>query len=643
MPLAMRALTLAPIALVALVIPACGGSSPVPAARSDVSERPPSFNKDIAPIVFEQCAPCHRLGQGAPFTLLTYADVKPRADRIARATTARRMPPWPPDPVDPGFVGERRLRPDQIDTIQRWVEAGALEGDARDLPPSPRWTDAWQLGTPDLTITPPRPYLLQPQVEDVFRNLVLRVPLASDRHVRGVEFRPAGAPVHHAVLHLDRTAGSRRRDAADVQPGFDGMGAPGAEEPEGHFIGWVPGRGPIVSAEGRPWRLAGGTDLVLELHLLPGTMPIAVQPTVALFFADAPTTTAPLMFKMGSKAIDIPAGARDYAITDSYVLPVDVDLLSVYPHAHFLAKDMQVLATLPDGGTKELLHIRQWSFHWQQDYRYVRPIALPRGTTISMRFTYDNSNENADNPHHPPKPVTAGQRSTDEMGNLLLQVVPHSRRDRARLVRDAASREAIANVAGAEMLIRHNPDNAENLTFLGSSYVDVGRIAEGIPHLEHALRLDPQSSKAHNELGGALLKQHRIEEALPRFRQAVVLAPRDDRLIYNLGKALVAAGRRADAAKEFERALAINPDLSEAHDELGVLLFARGRLAEALIHLRRAVELAPDSMIALSDLGGALAEAGKTDEAIQHIRRALELDPDYGPAKENLDRLLRKR
>ena len=551
------------------------------------------------------------------------------------------MPPWLPDAVDPGFVGERRLAQEQIDLIQRWIKAGAPEGDARDLPKPPVWTNDWQLGTPDLVLTPDRAYILKPQEGDVFRNLVLRVPLPSDRYVRAVEFRPGDAPVHHAVLHLDRTAASRRRDGVDGQAGFDGMGAMGAQEPDGHFVGWAPGRGPILSADGMPWRLERGTDLVLELHLLPRKADVTVRPSVALYFSEAASSSTPLMLKMGSKAIDIPAGAADYAISDQYLLPVDVDLLSVYPHAHYLGKAMTVQATLPDGSSRSLMHIRHWSFHWQQDYRYTRPIALPRGTTLSMRFTYDNSAANPDNPHAPPKHVMAGQRSTDEMGNLLLQVVPHSRQDRTRLIADFAAREAIANVAGGEMVAKYNPDNAEVQAFLGSSYVDVGRIPEGIARLEQALRLDPRSAKAHNELGGALLKQQRVADAVARFRQAVALAPSDDRLIYNLGKALGAGGRTAEAAREFQRALALNPDLWEAHDELGALLFAQGRRAEALAHLKRAVDLAPDSAIARSDYGGALAAAGRRDEALLQIQRALEIDPDYTPAKENLARLQR--
>ena len=143
-----------------------------------------------------------------------------------------------------------------------------------------------------------------------------------------------------------------------------------------------------------------------------------MRPSVGLYFTDTPPAGTPVLIVMGNKAIDIPAGAADYAIEDSYELPIDATVLSVYPHAHYLGKEMTVRAVLPDGVTKTLIHIPRWSFHWQQDYRYVTPIALPRGTRIAMRYTYDNSDANHDNPNHPPRRVKAGPQSSDEMGNL---------------------------------------------------------------------------------------------------------------------------------------------------------------------------------------------------------------------------------
>src|SRR5437667_5300474 len=361
------------ILAILLLLLGLGGCRRLP--REAAAVQPvPTFNRDVAPILFEHCAPCHRPGQAAPFTLLRYVDVRPRAKAIARATHAREMPPWLPDP-EPAFIGERRLRDDQIQTIQRWVDAGALEGSPADLPKTPTWADGWQLGKPDLVVTMSRPYILRPGKYDVYRNVVLPLSLASGRFVRAVEFHTGSAPVHHAVIRIDRAHASRSRDGADGQPGFDGMVSEDVQDPGGQFIGWAPGRGPIVSPEGMPWRLEQGSDLIVELHLLPGKTPVSVQPAVALFFTDMPPVRTPLMGIVSAKTIDIPAGKRDYIIEETYQLPADVDVLSVYPHAHYLGKEMQLQAVLPDGTSKPLIHIKQWSFHWQQDYRYVTPIA----------------------------------------------------------------------------------------------------------------------------------------------------------------------------------------------------------------------------------------------------------------------------
>ena len=617
--------------------------SPRTSSAVSVDQSAPSYAADVAPILAAHCAPCHRPEQGAPFLLLTYADAKARATAIARAVEARHMPPWLPDPGEPAFVGERRLPVRDIQVLRRWADTGAVEGDTRAVPPVRPAASGAQGGEPDLVLRPARAYALAPGREDVFRNLVIRTQLGTDRYVRAVEFRPGDAPVHHAVVHLDATAGSRQRDGGDGQPGFDGMGGMGAQEPEGHFVGWAPGRGPIVSAEGMPWRLSPGTDLVLELHLIPRKAPVSVQPTVALYLSETPPKAMPMMIKMGARTIDIPPGATDYAVTDRYLLPVDVQVLSLYPHAHYLGKDMDVHAILPGGSTRTLLRIREWSFHWQQDYRFSTPVSLPRGTTVVMRFTYDNSDANEDNPHHPPVRVLAGQRSTDEMANLLVQAVPGSWADRATLERSIAARDAAANVETAEQRVRANPNDPAGLTFLGASYVDVGRVDDGIRTLELALRLDPASWKSHNEMGGALVKAGRPADAVPHFQRATRLKPDDAFLHFNLAKALTTAGAAEAAQASFVRALALNPRFAEAHNELGVWLFARGRVDEAIAHLRQAVALAPNSAVAHSDLGGALAQAGRREEALAHLRQALVLDPGNQAAAENLARLQRGR
>jgi Flp pilus assembly protein TadD/mono/diheme cytochrome c family protein len=599
----------------------------------------PTFNRDIAPIVFANCASCHRPGGAAPFSLLTYADVVKRADAVAHQTQARHMPPWLPERGEFPIVGERRLRPEQIDAIQRWVKEGRAEGAPADLPKAPVFPDGWELGKPDAVLTVAKPYTLKPGGADEYRNLVMRSTLPDGAFVRGVEFKTNGAPVHHAVIRVDRTSTSRRRDGEDGQPGFDGMAWQGAEDPEGQFVGWAPGRGPIVAPDGMPWRLERGADLVVELHLIPQRQPVAVQPSVAVFVTNTPPRQMPLTVKLSAKLIDIPAGARDHVITETFELPVPVDLMSVYPHAHYLGKEMLVTAAMPDGASKTLLHIKQWSFHWQQDYRYATPIPLPRGTRLTMRYTFDNSDQNSDNPSRPPVRVRLGPKSTDEMADLGLQVMPKSPGEAQQLMAAFAERYRQSYLALGESRVREEPNNAEYRAFLGGQYIEAGRFADAVPQLEAAVRLDPKSATAHNDLGTALVETGRAADALPYFRRAAALAPKNELMFFNLGNALRDRGQLVEAVAAYQRAIAINPEFPDAHANLGALFFSRGRVKDALPHLERAVQLQPDSAVLHNNLAGALASAGRFVDAMQHVKRALAIKPDYAPAADNFKRL----
>lgn len=600
-----------------------------------------TFSKDVAPILYNRCATCHRPGQVAPFSLLGYEDAKPRAEAIAKATAAGRMPPWLPDRSAPPFIGERRLSMKEIDVLQRWAAAGAPEGDHAQAQAAPSFPSGWTYGNPDLVVEMPTAYVLQPGGHDVYRNVIVPVSVPANRYVRAVELNPGTRVVHHAVIRIDRTGVSRQRDAEDPEPGFEGMVATDVQDPDGHFIGWAPGRGPIVAPEGMPWRLDRGSDLVIELHLMPGKEPASVKPTVALYFTDTPPVASPVMLVMGSKAIDIPSGEANYVIEDRYRLPVAVDLLSLYPHAHFLGREMTVTALQPDGRSRPLLHIPQWNFQWQQDYRYTAPIPLPQGTTIVMRYSYDNSERNTANPHRPVHRVTWGPQSSDEMGNLGVQVLPRSTADAAALVASFAEHAARIDVDGAEILLKKDPDNAGNETLVGSSYLRVGRAAEAVPHLQRAVRLDSRSSNAENFLAGALLTLGRTEEAIAHFRRAVSLSPRDEHLRFNLARALDVAGDAAAAMRSLREALTLNPNLAEAHEQLGVLLFEQRQLSEAIAHLTDATRLAPRSATAHAALGGALGQAGRFPEAIAQLEEALAIDPANSAARQNLARIRR--
>jgi tetratricopeptide (TPR) repeat protein len=578
------------------------------ADRASAAE--PTFTRDIAPLLWSRCGGCHHPDGSAPFSLIEYADVVPRARQIVSAVKSRLMPPWLPEPGYGEFSNERRLRPGEIDALERWVAGGTPRGPAEDLPVPPVWTDRWQLGTPDLVVSLSEPYRLPPGDADAFRVFVIPIPLKAPRHVRGVEIRPGNARVvHHASMSIDRTRGSRRLDEADAGPGFSGaMMSQGARNPEGRAIGWTPGISPSMEPDGMAWRLEAGADLVVELHMLPSRTGVTeiVQPSVGFYFTDAPPTRTPVDFKIGSKSIDIPAGRADYAIEDTYELPVDVDLLSIYPHAHYLARDMKASATRPDGTVVPLLWIRNWDFHWQDDYHYARPVFLPRGTRVTMRYTYDNSAANRRNAVRPPARVMFGPESTDEMGDLWLRFLPRTTADAVTLARSYQEHELAKDIALGEARVAANPREARWQNALALAYMQAGRIDAAAARLSEALRLQPENAEAHNNLGHVLQLQGRAQDAMPHFREAVRLVPDNDLVHINLANALQDVGEVKEAIPHYEEAIRLNPASADAHNNLGVALGSLGRL----------------------------------DEAASHFRQALEIQPDYGDARENLDQVL---
>jgi Flp pilus assembly protein TadD len=606
--------------------------------------QPVTFNKHVAPILFENCTGCHRPGQIAPFSLLTYADARAQANPIAEAVADRHMPPWLPEPGYGTFANERILTLDQIETIERWVAGGALEGDPSDLPRVPVFAEAWQLGQPDLVLELPAPFTLGAGQGDVFRNFVIPVPIASPRYVRGVEFRSGNTrAIHHAVMGFDRTRASRRLDAADPEPGYEGMFADTFENPDGFFVGWTPGKAAAFEGADLAWPLEPATDLVLQLHLLPSDKPAAVAPQIGFFFTGTPPNRFPSLLKLGTTTIDIAPGESRHVVTDRFMLPVDVDVLSIYPHAHYVAKEIEASARLADGSTKPLIRIANWDFMWQDVYRLRTPQFLPRGTSIDMRFTYDNSAQNPRNPNQPPKRVVYGPRSSDEMGDLWLQVMARSPRDASVLAREQAQHRSALALQAAEHMVQSAPKDAGSRNFLGAEYLRAGRVDEALVQLRAALELNPRHPEAHNNLGLAEQAKGRGAEAIAAFRRAVSLKPSDDSMHLNLANALNAAGRSDEAIAEWERTLAINPDSAEAHNNLGIALGSRREIDAAIAHFERALAISPGYADAHNNLAIALGARGRFDAAIAHARRALELRPDYADAQTNFDILQKAR
>jgi tetratricopeptide (TPR) repeat protein len=277
-------------------------------------------------------------------------------------------------------------------------------------------------------------------------------------------------------------------------------------------------------------------------------------------------------------------------VEDSYVLPVDVEVHSVQPHAHYRATEVQGWATLPDGTRRWLVYIRKWDFNWQDVYRYADPMGLPKGTTLAMRYVYDNSASNPRNPYNPPQRAVSGQRSSDEMGDLWIQVFTKNQGDRVLLNRDFRPKMVREDIEGYKMLLAVMPDVPGLHDDVALLYAELGDADQTIRHFEAALRLKPKSAAAH----------------------------------YNLGTALSLAGRSAEAIREYEAALNLDPRYALARNNLGFLLMARGQHKDALTEFREALAIDPGYAEALYNMGLALSALGNEPEAVQSFRRALQ-------------------
>ena len=551
-----------------------------------------TFSRDIAPIVFDACVSCHRVNGPGPFPLTSYDDVRRRSTQIARVTASRFMPPWKVEPGVGHFVGQRLLSDKEIALIDQWAKNGAPEGDPKETPAVPAFADGWLLGKPDLIVKPEAAYSLPAQETDAFRIFAIRIPVTRRTYVTGIEFHPGNARVvHHANIRIDRTNATRRLDEADPLPGYDGLMPRSAEYPDGHFLGWTPGQiAPLVQPE-LAWTLEPGSDLVVQLHLQPSGAVEEVLPEIGLYFTDRIPQKTPTILRLGSQGIDIPPGEQHYVIRDSYVLPADVQLLAIQPHAHYRAKEIRGVATFPDGTSRVVMNIRDWDFRWQHVYREETPIPLPKGTRLSMEYTYDNSSTNVRNPELPPARVFWGQRSRDEMGDLWFQLLASSETDRARLSDEISAKMTGEDIVGYETMLKVNPNDAELHDDVALLYMSMGFAANAVRHFQSSAALKPTSPAAHFNLGTAYAQAGRFDDSIKSFREALRLRPDYALARGNLGRILLVKNNVTEALKEFEEAVRLDPNNPQNLLGLSEAFAAGGDYAQAIAALDRAAKL----------------------------------------------------
>lgn len=586
----LRKRVIAPISCI-LAVPWLMGAGLQSRSETADAGTSPTFYADVEPILRAKCQSCHRQDGDAPVPLETFDQVRRRGSLIAQLTDRGYMPPWKPAVDSPKFIGERRLSAREKQTLRRWVADGMAEGTAG--PTSSRsGNDGWVWGTPDLILELPE-YVLPAGSSDVFRNFVVRTPFGGTRYVRGLQFRPRSRALHHANIRIDVTPASAELDIADPAPGYEGVILHSAQFPDGHFLGWTPGQAPPPNDQ-LAWPLQGQSDFVVQLHMRSTGQADVVRPLLGLYFSPGPPVRRPTMIRLGRQNLLIPAGDEHFTSTDSLQIPVPITVMAIQAHSHYRARDVVLRAELPNGTQRTLLHIDDWDFYWQDQYRLERPVKLPAGTVLRSAFSFDNSNRNPRNPISPAAEAGWGWRTTDEMADVWLQVVTDTNAERTQLARLASLKSTAEDAIGVETLIAREPGHFNLRNDAALIYQELNQPQKVLEHFQAARRIQPDRPSA----------------------------------VFNVGTALESMGRLEEARLAYEGAMALDAAYRPARVRLAALLYRQGELQAALARYADVLALDPGNAGVRCERARILVEAGRPSEARAEYARALSFDPN---------------
>jgi hypothetical protein len=412
-----------------------------PAPRAQEASAP-TFTRDVAPIVYAKCASCHRPGEVAPMSLLTYRDVRPWASAIRDRVASRAMPPWHADRQYGRFRNDTSLTQREIDTIVAWVNGGAREGDPAALPPRPSFPDGWQIGTPDVTFEMPDEYEVPPRGEIPYQYFEVPTNFTEDKWMQAGEVRAGDrAHVHHIIVYVREPQPSRRPNAMTVraipnpQPAARGAAARApiasgrteapppavartAVRPPGGgdamLVNWAVGEDAPMHPAGTAKRIPAGSTLVFQVHYTTNGTAGKDRSKIGLIFAKEPPGREVRTGVIANATFAIPAGAPDHPVEAEATFLEDVHVWSMHPHMHLRGKDMTYTAVYPDGRREIVLRVPKYDFGWQTDYWLAEPLRLPRGAKLHVAAHFDNSPANRANPD-PNAVVRWGDQTWEEM------------------------------------------------------------------------------------------------------------------------------------------------------------------------------------------------------------------------------------
>jgi mono/diheme cytochrome c family protein len=368
------------------------------------SESQVTFSKDVAPIFYKNCAYCHRPGEIAPMSLMNYKDARPWAKSIREKVLDGTMPPWHADPHYGSFKNDRRLSKQDIDTILAWVDGGAKEGNPKDLPPTPQFTEGWQIGKPDLVLSMGKEYSVPAEGVVDYQYMLVPTGFTEDKWIQAAEVRPGNrAVVHHVIVFVVGPEAMKQRAALfSREGGLEGL------------VGTAPGEEPMILPDGVGRLVKAGSTLVFQMHYTPNGTAQTDRTSVGIIFSRRPIEKAASGGAAMNRWFVIPAGDDNYAVKSVYAFKEDSHIMNLMPHMHLRGKDFEYRLIYPDGTSKVILSVPRYSFNWQTRYELKEPVAAPKGSRLECVAHFDNSNKNKWNPD-PAKVVRWGPQTWEEM------------------------------------------------------------------------------------------------------------------------------------------------------------------------------------------------------------------------------------
>ena len=371
-----------------------------------------TYSKDVASILNKNCVTCHRQGEIAPMSLMSYKEVRPWAKAIREQVVKRIMPPWFADPKYGEFSNDCRLSENDITTIQAWVEAGAAEGERKDLPQPPTFTEGWTIGKPDVVLAMTKAFDIPAEGSIPYQNFVVPTNFTEDRYIQFAEIRQGDRNhVHHIIINV-RYPDSRQ--SRGPRPSIQDERPDRREDSDGRLVGWAPGEAPLILRPGHAKLIKKGSDLIFQVHYTTNGEPGRDISSVGLVFSRVPVEKRVVTAGAAARDLNIPPGDPNYESSGSFVFNEDSHIDSLHPHMHFRGKDFQYKLIYPDGTSKILLFVPRYNFAWQLTYFFKEPVAAPKGSRLECVAHHDNSEGNKYNPD-PTKLVTWGPQTWEEM------------------------------------------------------------------------------------------------------------------------------------------------------------------------------------------------------------------------------------